>query len=99
MRKTYDNIKDCFVHQTFTNYVHGYDRARKVHANGVTCARKFVYGIFFFFFFFTGPFTNHTTAGEGRGHFCNSSVPLPPASQTLRHKSGDYWRELPSAHS
>ena len=88
MRKTYDNIKDCFVHQTFTNCVHGYDRARKVHANGVR-----------HFFFFTGPFTNHTTAGEGRGHFCNSSVPLPPASQTLRYKSGDYWRELPSAHS
>ena len=30
-------------------------------------------------------FTNHGTAGEGGGHFFNSSLPLPPASQTLRH--------------
>ena len=42
-----------------------------------------------FFFFYLGflsrPFTNHRTAGEGGGHFFNSSLPLPPASQTLRH--------------
>ena len=30
-------------------------------------------------------FTNHRTAGEERGHFFNSSLPLLPASQTLRH--------------
>ena len=30
-------------------------------------------------------FHNHPTAGEGGGHFLNSSLPLPPASQTLRH--------------
>ena len=44
---------------------------------------------FFFFFFYVGflsrTFTNHRTAGEGGGHFINSSLPLPPASQTLRH--------------
>ena len=28
---------------------------------------------------------NHRTAREGREHFINSSLPLPPASQTLRH--------------
>ena len=43
---------------------------------------------FFVFFFYLGflsrPFTNHRTAGEGGGHFFNSSLPLPPASQTLR---------------
>ena len=38
------------------------------------------------------------TAGEGRGYFINSSLPLLPASQTLRHQSGDYCRELTSAH-
>ena len=42
--------------------------------------------------------TNDRTAGEGRGHFFNSSLPLPPASQTLRHYPGDYCRELTSAH-
>ena len=43
---------------------------------------------FFFlsvFFFFPRKFTNQRTAGEGGGHFFNSSLPLSPASQTLRH--------------
>ena len=37
--------------------------------------------------------------GKGEGIFFNSSLPLPPASQTLRHQAGDYCRELISAHS
>ena len=42
--------------------------------------------IFFYHLgFLSQPFTNHRTAGEGEGHFFNSSLPLPPASQTLRH--------------
>ena len=45
-----------------------------------------------FFFFYLGflsrPFTNHRTAGEGGGHFFNSSPALPPASQTLWQKIG-----------
>ena len=46
-------------------------------------------------------FTNHRTAGEGGGggHFFKSSLPLPPASQTLRHLPGDYYRELIFAQS
>ena len=44
---------------------------------------------FFFFFFCVGflsrTFTNHRTAGEGGWYFINSSLLLPPASQTLRH--------------
>ena len=31
-------------------------------------------------------------------NFCNNSLPLLPASQTLRHQPGDYRRELTSAH-
>ena len=47
----------------------------------------FKYGSIFFFlpgFYFT---TIHElqTAGEGGGHFFNSSVSLAPASQTFRH--------------
>ena len=59
-----------------------------------------VLGAFFFFFylgFLSRPFTNHRTAGEGGGHFFNSSLPLPPVSQTLRHQAGNYCRELTSA--
>ena len=42
---------------------------------------------FFYLGFLSRTFTNHWTAGEGRGHFLNSSLPLPPASpsQTFRH--------------
>ena len=44
--------------------------------------------IFFFFFylgFLSRAFTIHGTAGEGGGYLFNSSLPLPPASQALRH--------------
>ena len=42
--------------------------------------------VFFFYLgFLSRTFTNHRTAGEGGGHFFNSSLPLPPASQTIRH--------------
>ena len=43
--------------------------------------------IFFFFYlgFLSRTFTIHGTAGEGGGYLFNSSLPLPPASQTLRH--------------
>ena len=58
---------------------------------------------FFFFYFYLGfllrPFTNHGAAGEGGWHFFNSSLPLPPASQTFRHQLGDNCRELTFAHS
>ena len=41
--------------------------------------------MFFYLGFLSRPFTIHWTAKEGGGHFFNSSLPLPPASQTLRH--------------
>ena len=46
-----------------------------------------VFRISFFYLGFLSQitFTNHRTAGEGGGHFFNSSLPLPPTSQTLRH--------------
>ena len=37
--------------------------------------------IFFYWGFLSQPFMNHRTAGEGGGHFFNSSLPLPLASQ------------------
>ena len=45
--------------------------------------------VFFYLGFLSQTFTNHRTAGEGVGHFCISSLPIPPASQTLR-----YWLTL-----
>ena len=50
---------------------------------------------FFYLDFLSQTFTNQRIAGEGRGHFFNSS--LTPASQTLRHQPGDYCRELTSS--
>ena len=54
---------------------------------------------FFYLGFLSRTFTNHRTAGEGGVHFLNSSLPFPPASQTLRHEPGHYCRELTSAHN
>ena len=54
---------------------------------------------FFYLGFLSRTFSNHRTAGEGRGHFFNSLPQLPPTSQTLRHQPGDCCRELTSAHS
>ena len=58
---------------------------------------------FFFFFFYLGflsrTFTIHRTAGKGGGYLFNYSLPLPAASQTLRHQAGDYCREITSVHS
>ena len=55
------------------------------------------------FFFLSGfSFTNihYLQDSRGRGGYLfNSSLPLPPASQTLRYQPGDYCRELTSAHS
>ena len=48
---------------------------------------------------FTITFAIHKTAGEGGDYLFNSSLPLPLASQTLRHQPGNYCRELTSAHS
>ena len=55
--------------------------------------------LFFFSFFFFHENAGIRTAGEEGGHFFNSSLPLLPASQTLRHQPGDYCRELTSAHN
>ena len=42
--------------------------------------------VFFFYLgFLSRTFTIHGTAGEGGGYLFNSSLPPPPASQTLRH--------------
>ena len=62
--------------------------------------RERSYTIFFFYLgFLSRTFTNHRTAGEGGEQFFNSSLPLPPASQTLRRQPGNYCKELTSAHS
>ena len=64
---------------------------------------RLINNLFFFFFFYLGflsrTFTIHRIAWEGGGYFFNSSLPLRPASQTLRHQPSDYSRELTSAHS
>ena len=59
----------------------------------------FVFFLFFLYLdFLSQPFTNHRTVGEGGGHFFNCSLPLPPASQTLRHYASNYCRDLTSTH-
>ena len=62
---------------------------------------KNLYNNFFFFYmgFLTQTFMIHRTAGEGGGYLFNSSIPLSPTSQTLRHCPSNYCRERTSAHS
>ena len=56
--------------------------------------------IFFFYLgFFSQTFTIRRTAVEGGGYLFNSSLRRPPASQILRNKPGDYYKELTSARS
>ena len=63
----------------------------------------FCFVLFFVVFFLSGLyFTNIHDSQDSRGrggHLFTSFLPLPPASQTLRHQPGDYCRELTSAHS
>ena len=49
-------------------------------------------------FFFTNIMIQRAS-GEGGGYFYNSSLPLRPALQTLRHQPGYCCRDLTSAHS
>ena len=44
--------------------------------------RQNLHDIFFYLGLLSQTFTNHRPAGEGRGHFLNSSQPLPTASDT-----------------
>ena len=57
------------------------------------------YSLFFLYgFSFTTIHESQDCRERGR-HFLNSSLPLPPALQTLRKKPLDYYRELTSTHS
>ena len=64
--------------------------------HGLLNSNVFFVRAFFFFYlsFVSRTFTNHWTAREGGGHSINSSLPLPPALQTLRHWPDDFRREL-----
>ena len=78
-------------------------KVRKVIALGEFHRGQLSREFFFFFFFYLGfllrTFTIHRTEGEGGGYFFKSSLPIPPASQTLRHYPSRYYRELASARS
>ena len=87
------------------NHLRAFERRKKLWVEGniegllyeaMTIQKRFFFSIQVFL---SRTFTNHRTAGKGGGHFLNSSLPLPPASQTLRHQPGDCCRELTSAHS
>ena len=45
----------------------------------------YIYICIFYLGFISELFTIHMTAGEERGYFFHSSLPIVPASQTIRH--------------
>ena len=63
----------------------------------VSIILNFIY--FFYLGFLSRKFTIHRTAGEGGEYLFSPSLPLPPASQTLRHQPDNYCGELTSAHN
>ena len=61
---------------------------------------QFTQGVIFFCLgFLQRRFTIYWTAGEEGGNFFDSCLPLPLASQALRHQPSNYCSELTSVHS
>ena len=65
----------------------------------IICLELILIILFFDLGILSQTFTIHRTAGQWKIYLFNSSVPLSPASQTLRHQPGSYCREHTSAHS
>ena len=69
-----------FFHKAFVYF------CNNQNSYSIICKKHFFPFLFMFYVgFLSQPFTNHMTAGEGGGHFFNSSLPLPSGSQILRH--------------
>ena len=84
----------CFSIKPSRGIVNNYYIQLKKWVNMFVC-----FVVFFFLSFLSWTFTIHNRAGEGGEYLFNSSLPLPPTSQTHRHYPRDYCRELTSAHS
>ena len=85
-------VLDFGVTNALENHMQFEQKCRKRHG------KNFLDFFFFYLGFLSRTFTIHGTAGEGGGYLFNSSLPLPPASQALRHWPGNYCRGLASAH-
>ena len=57
--------------------------SKYLHSNIYLLSFFLSFFIFFYLGFLSRTFTIHSAAGEGGGHFLNSSLPLPPASRAL----------------
>ena len=61
--------------------------------------RRTELAFFIYLRFLSQTSTIHKTAGEGGSYLFMSFLPLPPASETLRHYPGYCCRQLTSVHS
>ena len=71
------SFKHCFTEN------HGKNRASNISILSCVFLRDIRF-IFFCLGFVSWPFTNHRTAGKGRGYFFSSFLPLQPASHIVR---------------
>ena len=95
--------KDWFLynrdlrHEKFKTLLSAYTEILFLHV--VKHILLFLVFVFFYLAFVLRMFTIHKTVVEWGGYLLISFLPLPPASQTLRHYLGYCCRELTFAHN
>ena len=73
-----------FWHQTNVKSCHLYSAEKAKGSFKLALEKKVECFFFFYLGFLSRTFTIHRTAGEGGGYLFNSSLPLPPTSETLK---------------
>ena len=80
------NVLSAISTSPFAVRKNGKKREMAYYDFGIKGEHSFIRNVFFFYLgFLSRTFTIHRPAGEGGGYFFKSSLPLPSASQTLRH--------------
>ena len=80
------NVLSAISTSPFAVRKDGKKREMAYYDFGIKGEHSFIRNVFFFYQgFLSRTFTIHRPAGEGGGYFFKSSLPLPSASQTLRH--------------
>ena len=83
--KNIDEIRNYLIEETNQNELMNENIKKFLEFWTILITRLLQFFFFFYLGFLSRTFTIHGTAGAGGGYLFNPSLPLPPASQTLRH--------------